>query len=97
MFGHVSPPALYHELQRFARKVQSSVCVSQLDVGGDPDGRSPLSGLRVFITHIKDSLMPHPTGKCARERIMAELRELEREGKLGVEFVEVRQGDRIRE
>lgn len=62
---------------------------------GGAHGRSPLRGLRVFITHIKDSLVPHPSGKCARERIMAELRELERDGRLGVEFVEVKKGDRI--
>jgi hypothetical protein len=49
----------------------------------------------VFITHIKESLAPHPSGKTARERIMQELRGLERSGQLGVEFVEVKKGDRI--
>lgn len=59
------------------------------------DGRRPLEGLRIFVTHIKDSLAPHPSGQSARERIMQELNELELKGGLGVEFVEVRKGDRI--
>ena len=49
----------------------------------------------MFITHIKESLIPHPTGKTAREIIMDELRQLEERGSLGVEFVEVKRGDRI--
>jgi cAMP phosphodiesterase len=59
--------------------------------------RRPLDGLRIFITHIKVSLIPHPTGKCANEIIMSELQALEddSEGGLGVEFVEVKKGDRL--
>ena len=49
----------------------------------------------MYIMHIKDELMPHPTGKSARERIMAELEALEKEGQLGVQFVETKKGDRI--
>lgn len=56
-----------------------------------------MRGLRIFVTHIKESLVPTVTGKPARETIMEELEELEKEGGLGVEFVEVRKGDRIRE
>jgi len=61
--------------------------------------RRPLEGLRIFVTHIKDALMPHPSGKSAREMIMTELQNLEEreEGGLGVEFVEVKKGNRIRE
>jgi hypothetical protein len=47
--------------------------------------------------HVKDQLVPHPTGKCARERIFAELKALEKEGGLGVEFIMITRGDRIRE
>ena len=59
--------------------------------------RPALSGLRIFVTHIKEALVPHPTGKSAREIIMSELRALEEgpEGGLGVEFIEVKKGDRI--
>lgn len=92
MFGHVCPPALYHELGRLASLVKSKKYEGLRTV---IHSSRPLEGLRIFITHIKDSLVPHHTGKCARERIMAELRELERIGELGVEFVEVKKGDRI--
>lgn len=61
----------------------------------DPSVKPPLAGLRIFITHIKEYLVPHPSGKSARERIMSELRELEKEGRMGVEFIEVKQGHRI--
>ena len=57
----------------------------------------PLQGLKVYVTHIKDELVPHPSGRTPRQRIMGELRELESEGALGIEFVEVLQGDHIRE
>lgn len=79
MFGHISPPGLYRELQIMANLL-------------DPPN---LAGLRVYITHIKESLIPHPTGLTSRERIMAELRQLEYEGRIGVEFIEVKRGDRI--
>lgn len=57
----------------------------------------PLSGLKVWVTHIKEALVPHPSGKSARERIMEELNALEKERQLGVVFVDIRRGDRIRE
>lgn len=66
-----------------------------LSASSGADTTPPLAGLRVFITHIKESLVPHPSGKSARERIMAELVGLEEEGQLGVDFVEVKRGDRI--
>jgi len=49
------------------------------------------------VTHIKEALIPHPSGKTARESIMGELRELEarEDGRLGVKFIEVKKGDRI--
>jgi cAMP phosphodiesterase len=78
MFGHISPPGLYRELQIMANLL-------------DPPR---LDGLRVFVTHIKESLIPHPSGRTMREIVMAELRELDG---LGVEFVEVKRGDRIGE
>jgi hypothetical protein len=51
------------------------------------------------VTHIKESLVPHPSRKSAREIIMDELGELEKseDGGLGVQFVAVKQGDRLRE
>ena len=55
----------------------------------------PLDGLKIFVTHIKEALMPHPSGKSSRELIMSELVALEDGGQLGVDFVEVRRGDRI--
>jgi cAMP phosphodiesterase len=54
-----------------------------------------LEGLKIFVTHIKEELIPHPTGKTARERIILELEALEKEGQLGVEFFAVKRGDRI--
>jgi hypothetical protein len=54
-----------------------------------------LEGLKIYVTHIKEALIPHPTGKSARERISKELEDLEEEGKLGVTFIAVQRGDRI--
>jgi cAMP phosphodiesterase len=83
MFGHISPPGLYHELKTLASLIEAK------------DNDSPLDGLKIYVTHVKEALIPHPSGKSARERILAELEELEKEGKLGVEFVAVQRGDRI--
>lgn len=85
MFGHVNPPGVYHELTTLAKFI----------TGSDAIAERPLDGLRVFIMHIKDSLIPHPTGRTARQIIMGELKGLEREGNLGVEFIELKKGDRI--
>ncbi|WRT66664.1 uncharacterized protein IL334_003624 [Kwoniella shivajii] len=82
MFGHLNPPALYHEMKTLAG------LVSQTE-------ERPLNGLKIFIIHIKDALVPHPTGRTAREIIMSELNELESQGDLGVKFVETKRGDRI--
>lgn len=57
--------------------------------------RRPLDGLKIFITHIKESLVPHPEGKTQHEIIMAQLQELEKDGKLGVVFIRPAKGDRI--
>ena len=84
MFGHISPPGLYHELKHLAGMVKAK------------ETKKPLDGLKVFVTHIKEALIPHPSGKTARERILSELELLEEEGQLGVEFVAVHRGDRIR-
>jgi cAMP phosphodiesterase len=83
MFGHISPPGLYHELNTLASLVKAE------------ESDRPLEGLKVFVTHIKEALIPHKSGKSARERILEELIELEKEGKLGVEFIAVQRGDRI--
>ncbi|WWC69894.1 uncharacterized protein I206_103837 [Kwoniella pini CBS 10737] len=85
MFGHLSPPSVYHELQTLAELITTK------------SEKRPLEGLKVFIIHIKDALVPHPTGKTARQIIMSELNELEEKGQLGVEFVETKRGDRIGE
>jgi len=83
MFGHISPPGLYHELKHLAGMVKAK------------ETKKPLDGLKVFVTHIKEALIPHPSGKTARKRILSELELLEEEGQLGVEFVAVHRGDRI--
>jgi len=45
--------------------------------------------------HVKEQLVPHPTGKSARDRIFAELEALEADGGLGVQFIMIEKGDRI--
>ncbi|RXK39903.1 hypothetical protein M231_02837 [Tremella mesenterica] len=55
----------------------------------------PLEGLRIFVTHMKENLVPHPSGRALQEIIMSELVDLEDKGKLGVEFIHVKRGDRI--
>ncbi|WVO19407.1 uncharacterized protein IAS62_000688 [Cryptococcus decagattii] len=82
MYGHLSPPAVYHELKVLAGLVSQTKT-------------RPLDGLKVFITHIKESLVPHPEGKTQHEIIMAQLQELEKDGKLGVVFIRPAKGDRI--
>ena len=59
------------------------------------DFRRPLEGLKVYVTHIKEALVPHESGQPARTRILGELRALEKERQLGVIFVCVEPGDRI--
>ena len=83
MFGHISPPGLYHEMKNLASKVKAK------------DSERPLEGLKVYVTHVKEALIPHPSGKSARARILEELLDLEKEGMLGVEFIAVQRGDRI--
>lgn len=82
MYGHLSPPAVYHELKVLAGHVSRTKT-------------RPLDGLKIFITHIKESLVPHPEGKTQHEIIMAQLQELEKDGKLGVAFIRPVKGDRI--
>lgn len=83
MYGHLSPPGVYYELQTLASLL--------------PQRERPLQGLRVFITHIKEFLQPHKSGLTARELISSELQELEAKHNLGVEFALPEPGDRIRE
>ncbi|KAK8864671.1 hypothetical protein IAR55_001922 [Kwoniella newhampshirensis] len=82
LYGHLSPPSLWYEMETLAGLVSSSKS-------------RPLDGLKVYITHIKDNLVPHPTGRTARDIIMSELWALEKQGQLGVEFIETKRGDRI--
>lgn len=81
MYGHLSPPGVVHELQTLAALL--------------PPRERPLAGLRVYITHIKEFLQPHPSGLGARELIAAELAELEKKHALGVEFSLLSPGDRV--
>ena len=81
MYGHLSPPGVFHELKTLASLL--------------PAKERPLAGLRVYITHIKEFLQPHPSGLGARELIQAELLELERKNNLGVEFALLSPGDRV--
>lgn len=101
MYGHLSPPAVYHELKVLAGHVSRTKTwvdpsfLSQLLAYQFNRGRKPLDGLKIFITHIKESLVPHPEGKTQHEIIMAQLQELEKDGKLGVAFIRPVKGDRI--
>ncbi|WVQ77839.1 hypothetical protein IAR50_007536 [Cryptococcus sp. DSM 104548] len=83
MYGHLSPPGVYQELKTLASLVQSK------------NDREPLRGLKVFIIHIKESLLPNAESKTQREIVMRELHELEGEGKLGVVLADPRRGDRL--
>ncbi|TYJ54479.1 hypothetical protein B9479_004899 [Cryptococcus floricola] len=83
MYGHISPPGLYYELKTLASLVQSK------------DEKEPLRGLKVFVIHIKESLLPNAEGKTQREIVMRELRQLEEDGKLGVILTDPKRGDRL--
>ncbi|WVR06780.1 hypothetical protein IAU60_003815 [Kwoniella sp. DSM 27419] len=87
MFGHLSPPALYHELTVLAGKVA--------EARGGTETKGSLTSLKVFVIHIKDALVPHPSGQTARQIIMSELQALEDAGALGVQFIETKKGERI--
>lgn len=82
MYGHLSPPGILHELKTLASMVASK----------QP---RPLDGLKVFITHIKEFLIPHVSGLTARQLIKKQLDELEDKEQLGVSFVVVSPGDRL--
>ncbi|KAK4684208.1 hypothetical protein P7C73_g5988, partial [Tremellales sp. Uapishka_1] len=83
MFGHLSPPGLYHELRTLASLVSDTI--------------RPLDGLTIYVTHIKEYLVPHPSGKSAYEVILSELDALETGplGNLGVNFRTIKKGDRV--
>lgn len=49
----------------------------------------------MYITHIKEFLIPHASGMTARELIKRQLDELEQDLRLGVSFVIVSPGDRL--
>lgn len=57
--------------------------------------RRPLKGLKIFITHVKEFLVPHKSGLSARELIKSELDALEAEAQLGVTFNVILPGDRL--
>ncbi|KLT45384.1 hypothetical protein CC85DRAFT_231499, partial [Cutaneotrichosporon oleaginosum] len=82
MFGHLSPPGIMHELRTLASFV------------GKESSR-PLEGLKIFITHVKEFLVPHRSGVSARELIKIELDALEAENQLGVTFNVISPGDRL--
>ncbi|BEJ16385.1 hypothetical protein CspHIS471_0509900 [Cutaneotrichosporon sp. HIS471] len=81
MFGHLSPPGIMYELKTLASFV-----------GGES---RPLEGLKIFITHVKEFLVPHKSGLSARELIQIELDALEAENQLGVTFNVISPGDRL--
>lgn len=51
----------------------------------------------MYVTHIKEYLVPHPTGLTSRELVHKELLALTEIHNLGVEFHIVSPGDRLRE
>jgi cAMP phosphodiesterase len=92
LYGHLKPLGLHAELGILASLV---IATRQ-----DPPGTRPLEGLKVCITHVKTSLIPHPSGTTDRERVFSELQALEkmaeREGSaLGVQWVMCESGMRI--
>lgn len=54
-----------------------------------------LQGLPVFITHIKEKLLPDPNGMSARQKIARDLQEPEKTVRLGVRFICVEKGMRL--
>ncbi len=93
LYGHLQPQTLYAELQVLGSLVRKFV-----SAGDDNDRKQPLHGLKIYITHVKTSLVPHPSGKTNRERVFEELKELESGaggGGLGVEFVMLENGMRV--
>ncbi|GMK55203.1 hypothetical protein CspeluHIS016_0202590 [Cutaneotrichosporon spelunceum] len=81
MFGHLSPPGIMYELKTLASFV-----------GG---ASRPLEGLKIYITHVKEFLVPHRSGLGAHELIQSELDALEAEAQLGVVFHVISPGDRL--
>lgn len=77
LFGHLTPAWLMRELHAFARTVEPA------------RPASALSGLTIFITHVKPSLVrgDDPVQQIARE--------LSGRNDLGIRFVFPRQGERI--
>lgn len=59
------------------------------------DRSLPLAGLRVYITHIKAFLVPHDTGLTAHELVRKQLCDMEKQARLGVEFIIPSAGDRL--
>lgn len=79
MFGHLAPPCLFGELELMA---------SFLPRGETP----PLAGLRIYIQHVKEPLVPE---EPVKQKIGRELEELEIKHQLGVQFVCLARGMRI--
>lgn len=55
--------------------------------------KRPLAGMRVFVTHVKESLIP---GTTARQKIAKELAALEATSRLGLRFQVIDRGARLR-
>lgn len=92
LYGHLQPSSLWAELNVLAEFVRSK----RKRYASGP----PLQDLRVYITHVKQSLVPHPSGLTDRERIERSLLELEERAEksgthLGVKWIMVRKGQAI--
>ena len=101
MFGHVSPPAIFHELKTLASMLPFAsyvICGHESRERRANPVRSdtrPLAGLKIYITHVKELLVPHATGLSARELVLQQLNQLEDQHRLGVEFYVPAPGDRL--
>ncbi|KAG0146977.1 hypothetical protein CROQUDRAFT_62192 [Cronartium quercuum f. sp. fusiforme G11] len=87
LYGHLSPPYLFEELNYFANLI-------------DTTSSGQLTGLNVVLIHVKDEAKPlDPTQAPeapVRKRILDEILELEAtKFKLGCRFVMVEQGERL--
>ncbi|KAF7295251.1 hypothetical protein MIND_01064000 [Mycena indigotica] len=107
LYGHLSPVHLVHELETLASeivKVRNSTRTSSSLVRPkrkkqrlDPapvDLRGSLTGLRVFVTHCKDTLNGAPD-RPNQTLIMEEIKALLEPKELGVEIIAARQGMRV--
>lgn len=75
--------------------VRRRAAADMADIESSLTHSHPLQGLKIFITHVKEFLVPHKTGLSARELIKRELDALEAETQLGVTFNVISPGDRV--